>query len=379
MQHSLIHLTAISTFLTIAGHTAVAQVMVPAPGATPASPAFTPPPPPPPPQPQPAPEPEMAVPDLVSKDAGGKLVMLGLPTEEAAVLKMGIKADQQSKFDQIRKERSALYDRHLTTHLKDIMALRDVTPMINEPADLGSTIKWLIPARAAVLPMQLSKMLTGAGVISTREAEVVQKAVDGYVKAATDQVKTDFKDKTMEQGVEVARFNFKRMSVEPVREFDRMALTLANNWTTVKTGLGELTPEATAAAAAMTGTGDSKAKVEGAVTLLKALPPETAAKALEAVWAPLPANRLVPDSALQPQVTAPTRPPAGISARPIVVPANAPGGAPGAAPGPGSGAAPNAGSGGAPAPVPTATPAAPAKGTAPASAPKPAAAPGQPK
>ena len=360
MQRSLIRLTTISTFLAFAGHAATAQVMVPAPAATPASPAFTPPPPPPPPPPQPPAEPEMLIPDLVSKDASGKLVILGVPTEEAAILKMGIKADQQSKFDQIRKERSALYDRHLTTYLKDMLAVRGVIPLINEPADLGSTIKWLIPARAAVLPMQLSKMLTGAGVISTREAETVQKAVDGYVKAATEQVKIDFKDKTLEQGVEVARFNFKRMSVEPVREFDRMALTLASNWSTVKAGLGELTPEATAAAAAMTAAGDPKAKVEGAATLLKALPPETASKALEAVWAPLPANRLVPDSALQPQVTAPTRPPAGTSARPIAVPANVPGGAPGGAPA------------AAPATTPTTAPA-----TAPA--PKPATAPGQPK
>ncbi len=352
MQRSLIRITAITTFLTIAGHAAMAQVMVPAPAATPASPAFTPPPPPPPPPPQPAPEPEMAIPDLVSKDANGKLVLLSVPTEEAAVLKMGVKADQQSKFDQIRKERSALYDRHLTTHLKDMMALRDVTPKINEPADLGSTVKWLLPARAAVLPMQLSKMLTGAGVISTREAEVVQKAVDGYVKAATDQVKTDFKDKAIEQGVEVARFNFKRMSVEPVREFDRMLLTLSGNWPTVKAGLGELTPEATAAAAAMMAASDPKAKVDAAASLLSLLPPETATKALEAVWSPLPANRLVPDTALQPQVTAPTRPPAGAPARPIAVPANAPGGAPGGAPA-----------------------AAPATGAAP----KPAPAPGQPK
>ncbi len=322
MIDRMMKVSVAAVLLAVAGgQSSLAQIGVPAPAATPTAPVFTPPPPPPPPAPQPPPAPEVPVPDLVTKDAKGKLVALGIPTHEAALQKMTLRPDQQEKYQQVRKERAALYDRHLTRNLKSMLQVRSLLPNVNDKADLGTLMKWMPPARDVVMPMNLSKMLTGAGVIDTREAEAISKAEDNYVKAATEQVKADFQS-SMDQGVEMGRFNFKRMSNEPIREFDRMLFTFRSQWSAIKSKLGELSPEAAAAEAKILAGGDPRLVGDATCELLTALG-DKAASALEMIWTPLPTNRLVPDAALQPQTAAPARPP--IKAQPVSAPsANSP-------------------------------------------------------
>ena len=84
MIDRMMKVSVAAVLLAVAGgQSSLAQIGVPAPAATPTAPVFTPPPPPPPPAPQPPPAPEVPVPDLVTKDAKGKLVALGIPTESA--------------------------------------------------------------------------------------------------------------------------------------------------------------------------------------------------------------------------------------------------------------------------------------------------------
>lgn len=319
MIDRMVKVSVAAALLAVAGgQCSLAQIGVPAPAATPTAPVFTPPPPPPPaaPVPQPPPTPEVPIPDLVTKDASGKLVVLTIPTHEAALQKMTLRPDQQEKYRQVRQERSALYDRHLTRNLKSMLQVRSLLPNVNDKADVGTLMKWMPPARDVVLPMNLSKMLTGAGVIEAREAEAITKAEDNYVKAATEQVKADFQA-SMDQGVEMGRFNFKRMSNEPLREFDRLLGTFRARWSEIKPKLGALSPEAAAAEAKMLAGGDPRAAGDAACELLAALG-DKAAAALEVIWTPLPENRLVPDSALQPQTAAPARPP--VRAQPATPP-----------------------------------------------------------
>gem|GEM_PF-3007306 len=289
-----------STLLVAAGH-ASAQLTVTPPQPTATSPVYTPPPPPPPPPapvPQPAAEPEIPTPDILVRDGAGRLQYLTAPTEELAIMKLGVRPDQKEKFEALRAERSALYDRHLTRNLPNVLKVVDSSKTIDAPADLGSTVAWLVPARATVFPLQLSKMATGANIITSREADAVQRALDSYTKAATDQARAEAASDQMKQNIEVARFNFKRMSVEPMREFNRLIDQLTAKWDASLAKATELSPEQTAAAAQVGGLTDAGAKRAAAIAFIGALPLAKAQAMLEAAWLPMPSNRLVPDSTI---------------------------------------------------------------------------------
>lgn len=332
MSRTILPVFAVFTASGLLATVGLAQVNVPAGPATPVAPAFTPPPPaaptPPPAAAQPPSEPELKVPDLVKRDTAGKIIPLALPSEEAAVEALGIKPDQKAKYDLLRQERRAMYDRHLTKNFDNLMKVKASLPTVDGPADLGSTINWLVPARATVIQPPLSKMLQTAGIISTKEMEVVTKAVDQYVKAATDDLKKSFGDKApMEMGVEAARFNFKRMAIEPLRESERLFNQLAAKWPEAKAKLGLSGDSLAAGEAALAKATDPKAKAEAVSNILKALTPEQAQQALELAWLPLPENRLIPEGG---SVT-PTLSPGG-AAKPRVAPAQPASANPGSTP-----------------------------------------------
>ncbi|MCA3004676.1 MAG: hypothetical protein LW650_14935 [Planctomycetaceae bacterium] len=306
---------------------ALAQVVPPAPPAPPPTAPFEPPPPPPPAPPAPPPAPEVPAPDLIKRDANGRVIPLTIPTEDAALAALGIKPEAQSKADQVRLERRALLERHLTRQLASALKLRAGLPTITDKTELGTLMGMIINARDLVLQPTLVPMMQSAGVFGAPEGDALKKAVDGYIAALGKDTQEALKDQPIDvQGAATARVNLRRIVIEPMREFNTLLARAAENWASIKPGL-DLKIEGDAALAAEKAVTEAKpeGRADAMAKLLEALPGDKAPSVLEKVWTAFPETRLVPDPVpgARPGTATPTIQPVN---RPTFQPSTAPGG-----------------------------------------------------
>jgi len=304
--------------LAFAGAAALAQVVIPAPPAPAKTPEFTPPPPPPPPsaQPQPSPgqpganqpqpsqpvQPAIAVPDLVKRDAKGDIAIYPEPNDEVGIAALGIAADAQGKADAVRSERKSLFDRHLTRNYRQLMEIRDlVRRMKGSPEPIKETrVQDLIPARAIAMQPLMRDNLVGAGVFSQPQSDAIRKSVDAYTAALIKEQEAKAKDGKYDHIAVTSWINLSRMTIEPMREAERLLGQFAGKWPALK---AEATAGASADALAAITKAEaalSAAKTPGTIAdaaeqLLKAVGDDKAPALLEKAWLPLPSNRLIPD------------------------------------------------------------------------------------
>lgn len=272
---------------------AAAQVVVPAPPAPAPTPEYQPPARPMTPPPPPPPAPEVPVPDLVQRDASGRVVEILTPTEEAALAAMKLDDAKKSQRQAVATERRALMQRVVARNSKHALQMRGLLPRLDTINNLGELVGYGDATRALQIQPGLIQNMTTTGAITQREAEAANKAVTNYTQALGKQINDDSGGDRSKSGPTIARVNIRRLTLEAMREFDFLLLECANRWQEIK---GRATVEAPAdKESALAAAKTDAAKVAAMADLLAAMPEPAQYAVLDLACMPLPAKRQLPD------------------------------------------------------------------------------------
>lgn len=303
------HVLAGMIVMLVGGSTGLGQLLPTVPEATPKSPDYTPPPPAPvtPPAPAAPTPPPVATPDLVKKDADGKVIVLTVPTEEAALAMIKLDPSQESKVMQVRMERRARMDALIAQHPGDALELRRVVMMLDEVTDLTLLVRSRTMMNSVMVSKSLSEMLSSAGAITPQQQKAVSEAATAYGKALNDEAMAKVKGKgdLNLSGLTIAKANIPRSTREFMRDFNRMLVALANRWGEVSPMLGEVAKGAEAEIKAVSAAKDDAGRADAMAAVLRKLDEPTQKKLLAMVASPTPENPIVPPDA--PKAPAPTK------------------------------------------------------------------------
>lgn len=282
---------------------ALAQVVPPAPPKPEPVPAWAPPAPPEPPPAPPAPPPPLTPPDIIKRDAAGKVAMFDRPAEEVAVEALGVPDDKRALYERVRAERSVLVQRHLAG--KGAAALRArprVLEALANPA-YERSMDVLAPLKDLGVSPPLPKMLELAGVYDARQAEAAQKAVSAYINEVNKDLRAEIAGLSVsEQMARTANVGLRRMAPEFLREFDALLLRAASEWS-AKGAMAALNPKDKVKfdqlIAQATGTprpGDTSVRIDAMAQALALLPDDEATGMLDRAAPPAPTDRVIPDA-----------------------------------------------------------------------------------
>lgn len=281
---------------------AIGQVVPPVPPAPAPTPAYEPPAPPPPP-PVPVAAKVVETPNIVERDAQGRLVVLTQTSDEAALSKMTLEAEKSGLRAQVIEERRARVHAMLSKQATTALSVRKAMPTI-DGMELQGVMELAPQVRLLNVQPSLGTMMMQAGAISQPELDAVNRAGQAYNQALAKEADPDNKGGGGAMQA-IARTQMRRAVFEAMREYDVLLLKLAGQWAGVKGTLGEFSDAAALAAAeakVASATSDG-AKIEAMLGVLSTLNAEQQGKALSAVATPTPANPVVPASA--PPVTRP--------------------------------------------------------------------------
>lgn len=293
-------LLALAGLITLGGLTAGAhgQVVPPAPKAPPTPPpAYTPPPPPPAPTPPPAPEPEVKVPEIVQKDAKGKVVVYTIPADEVAIgMLQGLDESKAALREQVKVERRAKLDARLAGNVAPALTVRSAMRNID-----GISMQQAIAMRAQVQAVNfqpsLADMMVSAGALTPRQADACKKAATNYSLALMRE-QEELQGKSSAETQRWIPVNAARLaSLEGLTAFDRLLRQAGERWPEIKAKLQpavDATPELAAAEALLAAaSGPDKANAMEAV--IAKLNAEQQSQVIKAVATPMPASPVVPD------------------------------------------------------------------------------------
>ncbi len=278
----------------------LAQVVPPAPPKPEPTPSWEPPKPPEPPPAPPAPPPPLTPPDIIQRDANGRVIVLERPAEEVAVEALGVPDDKRALFERVRAERSVLWQRHLAG--KGGLAVRTRPRVLEAVGNPGyeRSMDVLAPMKELTITPPLPKMLELAGVYDARQSEAAQKGVTLYVNELNKDLKAQIQDVSVsEQMARTANLSLRRTAPELLRELDALLLRAASEWSSNGAG-ANLNPKDKVQfdqlIAKATTPGDSKVRIDAMAAALALLPDAEAAGMLERAAPPAPTDRLIPDA-----------------------------------------------------------------------------------
>lgn len=291
-------LVVLSGGMLVFGPASMAQVVVPAPAPTPATPAYEPPSASPKPPAPPPPAPEITPPDIIKRGADGKIIETTEPLDEVALAALKLDEAKKELREKILAERAAMMDRLVARNTGHAIKLRELFRKIDKVDNLSELMAYGDDTRALQLQPGIIQNMVTASAITQREAEAANKAVQAYGVAFNKQINDAANGDRMITGPAVARSSVKRLTLEPMRSYNRMALEAANHWNDVKARVTVEGPKDLEAA--LSAAKDDAAKIDAMTALLMALPEPAQAAVMEAVARPLPTPRLIPDPAPRP-------------------------------------------------------------------------------
>ncbi len=265
----------------------VTPMPAPAPAATPAPAA--------PQMPAPAPAPAVKTPDLIKRDAAGKVIRLTVPTEEAAMSMIELDPSTIERRMLLTMERRAHQDALIVKNPKDAISLRATVRDINTTEDSSRLVRArTLMNNLLIMSKSYSAFMAEGGGITSAEQKAIADASRAYVDAITAEVNESIKgrgDFNLSL-VSFARANVPRSCLEFNREFNRMLVDAGKQWSTVRTAAGDLSA-ASALEPAITSAKDDAALADAVVAVLSAIEPDAASAILKKVATPMPDKPLV--------------------------------------------------------------------------------------
>ncbi|CAN5839087.1 hypothetical protein BH11PLA1_BH11PLA1_18890 [soil metagenome] len=293
------HVMVAGAAVMLAPALAMAQLMPTVPDAPAKAPAYVPPPAPPmvtPPAPPPA-APTIAAPELIKKDAAGRIERLTLPSEEAAMAALALDPASAAKRSQITLERRAYQDQLITAAPKHALELRRVVKNIDTINDtnvlVATRIQHMTPVMLA--KKSLATMMVEGGGISAAEQKAITDASNAYNNAVFQETSADLRTQKADMGTAQltwAKQNIPRSSVEFSRAFERMLTDLATRWKDVAAANPDIAGKLKDDGMKMTSASTSEAKADLVAAALAKLSDEEATKLLSMVATPMPAQPL---------------------------------------------------------------------------------------
>ena len=312
---------------------ALAQLVPTVPEAPKKSPAFTPPPAPaltptvtpmpapagapqqlaPAPAPAQAAAPAIKAPDLIKRDAQGKVIRLQVPTEEAALSMLELDPSTIERRMLLTMERRARQDALIVEFPTDALKLRDTLRDINtitEPARLVASRTLM--NKLVIMSKSYSQFMAEGGGITSQEQRAIIDGNTAYVKAITEEVNEQVRgkgDPTLSM-IAYARANVPRSCMEFNREFNRMLVETGKQWSMLRPLAGDLS-KASTIEGAISSAKDDDARASAVAAVFATMEPEAMSAVLKKVATPLPEKPLVqmdPGNRQQmmPQTIAPT-------------------------------------------------------------------------
>ena len=207
-----------------------AQIVPPAPAATTPAAPYTPPPPPPPP-PAGAPggqpgtvapvSPGITPPNLVQKDAAGKVTELTIPVEFAAVEALNLPADRKAKIDGVKTQRRAMMDGTCIQRCTDVCLIYTKLPVLDK-TEFNDLVALQKPLQSLVLKPPFIDMLVQQGALTSAEGDACRAAVNNYNTAMQMMLKEQGGNDIMKIAGQAARMNIRGISRESMIAFDDM-------------------------------------------------------------------------------------------------------------------------------------------------------------
>ncbi|MGQ0627445.1 MAG: hypothetical protein ACT4PL_05010, partial [Phycisphaerales bacterium] len=278
---------------------AAAQFVPPVPPPPAETPVYTPPaktetpatPPPAPPAPT---EPDLPAITLVERDSAGKVVPLGRPTDEAALMKLMdlLSPEAQEKCRKIMADRAAKCEQQLAANAA--LAV-DVYARVGQLSTLQE-FKALQEFGERVRPIMVSpgllQNLQAGGALTFKQFQAADKATKEYTKSLSKDVRESVGEGNVNGlVVENSRNAIRNNTLEPVRAMDTLLGKAAGQWETIKAGF-QFAPESASAIAqgerALAAASGDKPRAQAMNTLLQALSDEQKSAVLSAVASPAP-------------------------------------------------------------------------------------------
>lgn len=207
------------------------QVIPPAPPKPEPTPSWEPPPPPKAPEPPPAPPPPLPAPNLVERGPDGKIMMLRVPAEEAALAKLELDPTKRALLDRVRAERAVLVKRRLASKGETTLKVREGFKQIWANPDFDRSMDYLAISRDLVVTPPLHRQAQLAGAIDERQFDAVDRAIKAYSTELTKELKADIEKAPMSTQMQRAtNVNLRRLSPETMREADELLLALGHRW-----------------------------------------------------------------------------------------------------------------------------------------------------
>jgi hypothetical protein len=272
------------------------QILAPVPPAPKPLPEYTPPPPPPAQPAQPAQAQagatnpgtapaQVAAPNLVERDAEGRVVLLKEVPEFLAVRKLSIPAERQPAVAAFMSQRAAAVEKAVAEHATKAIELREKlavidTLEINGLTNLPALFKPLSPGSNAL------EALRGSNALRPEEFEAVNTAVNEYRKALGEDVKKLAAGDIGKTMVLAASTQVRTLSIEPMSALDRMAGGAVSNWDAASKLLAgwEGTEKLTSA---INGAGSKEAKINALLQAIKDMPGDKASALLISFGSPV--------------------------------------------------------------------------------------------
>lgn len=229
MAASVLAATAISL---VASGSASGQVIGKVPPAAPATPAYTPPPAPTPGQPAPGQakpaEPEKPLPNLVVRDAAGKLRTYPQGVERAAVEAFEFDAATKDKVAASEKARNADIERMVVEKFDKMLEVRKARANLDQMKDLAE-FNQLKDIAAPVKSEKLTDRLMRDGALSAMQ----RNRIDQVVKQYEDALKAEWQQQTgtdiMKIATLVGRVKFEEVTADAFAAEDRLLTRAAES------------------------------------------------------------------------------------------------------------------------------------------------------
>lgn len=222
-------LAAASLSLLALAPMSLAQIVPPAPAATTPAAPYTPPPPPPPPAANPVGQPgavtsagpAVTPPNLVQKDAAGKVTELTIPAEFAAVEALNLPADRKAKIEAVKTQRRAMMDGTCIQRCTDVCLIYTKLPVL-EKTEFNDLVALQKPLQSLVLKPPFIDMLVQQGALTSAEGDAARTAVNNYNTAMQMMLKEQGGNDIMKIAGQAARMNIRGISRESMIAFDDM-------------------------------------------------------------------------------------------------------------------------------------------------------------
>lgn len=278
----------------VATASALGQVIVPAPPATPPADPYTPPAPPPPSaapaQPRPAAT-AAAVepPTLITRDEGGKIVELSGSVFEAALRALKLPADRAALLEKYLVERAARMDNHIVINSEVTLSAYRLLLGIDDYTDVAQLIRLRTPLGQSLPAPSYLEMAALSGAVTQAEKEAAQRAATDYFRQYNvQQLRAGQPEGAQLDVLTATKLSFRQGAVELEERMSRLLDQLAAR--------GEAIGGLTLSAAQLAALSDTNARTRrtALIDALLALPDEARMTVLRSAAAPLPSTLIVP-------------------------------------------------------------------------------------